>query len=173
MNIDWKHLIDNLLWVGCKISWSAVTPGEVRSFVFGIASCAKHRLFFHLIADAVLDTYVTWLAPSPPILYDDRLSAAGGWRIRWLLPHQHWTAAPITASTSLSSVFVSVLYLVSWLSVALEVRLLGHLRLSSGLARAISEQLLFRLLCLCVFAEKCLTSVCFACSVPASFHVHS
>lgn len=124
--IGWKHLIDNLLlWVGCKISWSAVAPGEFCSFAFGNPSYTEHRLFLHLIADAFLDTYVTWHAPSPPILYNDRLSAAGAWRIRWLLPHQHWIAAPITASTSLLSVFVSVLYLVSWLSVALEVIVLS------------------------------------------------
>ena len=116
-----------MLWVGCKIGWSAVAPGEFGSFVFGNTSCAKHGLFFHLIAGAFLDTYVAWHATSPPILYDDRLFAAGAWRIPWLLPHQHWIAAPITASTSLLSVFVSVLYLVSWLSVALEVHLLEHL----------------------------------------------
>lgn len=114
-----------------------------------------------------------WHVPSPPILYNDRLSAAGAWRIRWLLPHQHWIAAPITASMSLLSVFVWVLYLASWLSVALEVHLLRHVRLSSVLARAIPQQRLFRPLCLCVFAHKCLTSFCVACSVPASFHIHS
>ncbi len=49
----------------------------------------------------------------------------------------------------------------------------GHLRFSSGLARAMPEELLFRPMCLFVYAEKCLTSFCVACSVPASFHLHS
>ena len=52
MKIDWTHLIDNLLWVGCKIGWSAVAPGEYRSSVFGNASCAKHQMFFPLVAAA-------------------------------------------------------------------------------------------------------------------------